>query len=111
MRLIDADALKVELQDIKSAAVSVFGKDRLAEYLIQEELNLLNRQPTIDPVKHGLWLEERIKIPNPDTTSDSDNLEVVQCRCSECGRLLTLNYTYSTRLFRFCPGCGSNMQG
>lgn len=90
MRLIDADRLKEEMP------VWIHGK--------------IDEQPSIDPMKHGFWLEERIKIPNPDAMSDSDNLEVVQCRCSKCGRLLTLNHTYSTQLFRFCPGCGSKME-
>lgn len=83
MRLIDADALKLDI-------MCVYGSN-------PQYINWLNHAPTVDavPVRHGKWIHEvRYTI---------DSLHSYQqYRCSECGM------TYITNT-KYCPNCGARM--
>lgn len=83
MRLIDADALKLDI-------MCVYGSN-------PQYINWLNHAPTVDavPVRHGKWIHEvRYTI---------DSLHSYQqYRCSECGM------TYFTNT-KYCPNCGARM--
>lgn len=83
MRLVDADALKkyyIENLEFFPALVK----------------NAIDRQPTIDPVKHGKWLND----------SGYDDWY-----CSECGFEINYDGEYPTEYdnFRFCGCCGAEM--
>lgn len=79
MRLIDADALKTEF--------STHGILRaLPEKLIVEA-------PTIDPVKHGRWVEKYID----------------QWYCSECGRPINVDEYDDRNDHLYCRYCGTKM--
>lgn len=83
MRLIDADALKLDI-------MCVYGSN-------PQYINWLNHAPTVDavPVRHGKWIHEvRYTI---------DSLHSYQqYRCSEC------DMTYITNT-KYCPNCGARM--
>lgn len=84
MRLIDADALKIEI-------ACLHGSD-------YQTIHYLNHAPTVDavPVRHGKWCE--------GTECYSDDFIV----CSECGNAFNVldNDTYR---FDYCPKCGARM--
>ena len=64
MRLIDADAIKISKGFFEKV-------DNVPKFY-----GWLDEQPTIDPVKHGKWIEARDLI---------DNQTFSECKCSECG--------------------------
>lgn len=75
MRLIDVDALpngRVEWEDIVNA-------------------------PTVDPVKHGRWID--------DYREDEFPLFRKGCKCSACG------FRTSYGKPKFCMNCGAQMDG
>lgn len=77
MRLIDADAIKLT----KGFFEEVDNVPKFYEWL--------HEQPTIDPVKHGKWIEYPI--------ADGMN------QCSVCGVLRFGDSNY-------CPNCGAEME-
>lgn len=74
MRLIDADALEEWIWRERLDT-----RERIA--------NLVEQMPTIDPVKHGKWINEET--------------------CSVCGE----SVLYDTDLCNYCPNCGAKMDG
>lgn len=69
------------------------GEDR--DDLRNMMLTAFQELPTIDPVKHGEWL---------NTTTDITNL--LMNVCSECG----FQYPSAIRpRFNYCPNCGTRM--
>lgn len=91
-RLIDADQFKAKLlsfMDRKSTTPSD------TDCILDGVLNLLEEQPTIDPVKHGRWIHG----------SSGENIRVT---CSECG--YKVNYFWdSWQDAKYCPNCGAKM--
>ena len=94
MRLIDANSLIGEMHNV----ILKDGDDRSIFY------EVIERQPTIDPVKHGKWL------PHP-TDADWDI-------CSVCGtgtqKIFHCNDAvygvYDVDIgFAYCPRCGARM--
>lgn len=86
MRLIDADALKEHVKKY----MSVFAK-----YDWREICEMLNDAPTVDPVKHGHWINTNEGIWN--------TVDVL--KCSVCGEI-------DNRMYRsdaYCPYCGAKM--
>lgn len=75
-RLIDADRLKVVLE-------KNFGHTGGASVLEQ----LINVQPTIDPVKHGRWV-----------------MQGTAYGCSLCGESVIHPF------HNYCPNCGAEME-
>ena len=74
-RLIDADALKMELCTNTSVGTYMRCTDGSDVFFTSREVDsMIDTAPTIDPVKHGRWVEEPSreyghlgKIPNLDT--------------------------------------------
>ena len=93
MRLIDADQFKAKLlsfMDRKAPTPSD------TDCILDGVLNLLEEQPTIDPVKHGHWIEQ-VKIKK------DGEVRLVHWRCSLCGCFL------GTNTANYCPACGAKM--
>ena len=97
-RLIDADALKAQIQrEIDIYFNEVGGGIHTA----MEARDEIDYAPTVDaePVRHGTWKEERVKI------DDQFSLSIPCYLCSECGGYMDA----SPRLFKYCPYCGAKM--
>ena len=91
MRLIDADQFKAKLlsfMDRKAPTPSD------TDCVLDGVLNLLEEQPTIDPVKHGHWVFV--------------NDMVSYIKCSECGDDICW---VNTKRPKYCPHCGARMDG
>ena len=93
-RLIDADQFKAKLlsfMDRKAPTPSD------TDCILDGALNLLEEQPTADPVKHGHW----------EYLGERDGAHVFEC--SEChDRINTVNPNW---LSKYCSGCGAKMDG
>lgn len=89
MRLIDGDALHIETIGVCDANGNVYGS---AEVVFAEDIT---NAPTIDPVKHGRWLQGY-----PIT-------------CSLCGKpaieIEDNDLRYTARITDYCPNCGARM--
>ena len=88
MRLIDADQFKAKLlglMDRKALTPSD------TDCILDGVLNLLDEQPTIDPVKYGRWVNR-----SPLGTAI----------CSICGYCADSVYTD-----RYCRHCGAKLDG
>ena len=84
MRLIDADEL---LDDL------IFPTEQFKKGFTE----MINDAPTIEPVKHGIWLYNK-----------SWGTE-----CSECGYAMfeLVGVRYTTCRPKYCPYCGAKMDG
>ena len=91
MRLIDADALMVQLANKHAHS---WGK---VERAFGEVAEMLNNAPTIDaePVRHGEW------VKHPDESCSLFN----GWECSACGQIV------SGGKGNYCPNCGAKMDG
>lgn len=90
-RLIDADQFKAKLlsfMDRKSTTPSD------TDCVLDGVLNLLEEQPTIEPVKHGHWIKRN---------------SVGTATCSVCGGLI-MNF-YNKDVNTYCHNCGAKMDG
>lgn len=101
MRLIYADALVEEIgKEIDEAK-----KAPLYDYCagMRNVIRLVKRQPTVDPLKHGRWIEGC-----PTDTTDYFN-------CSVCNagifvnNLWRVSYEDVSEIHRFCLNCGAKM--
>lgn len=104
MRLIDADALIEDLQyDVELDARALDGSDIVGDREAiqfdkdckQNCVDLLRNAPTVDPVKHGRWI---------DKYGDGD------WHCSCCGAIVE-NHEQDYRNWYFCYHCGARMDG
>ena len=91
MRLIDADAWKLDL-------LLLHGTDERTAWII----NRINHAPTVDavPVRHGKWVQRFIKIGGQDFKHGM--------QCSVCGES-ALNAEGDDFLTDYCPFCGAKM--
>ena len=94
MRLIDADALMIELQKC------IVENQKIHRAVTDDDLETLIRDaPTIEPVRRGKWV--------PD--------EADKWRCSVCGIGNNYAYKWSVRgnelQDKYCPNCGARMDG
>ena len=86
MRLIDADEL-------------IYGlKTEFGQFAMKYILAFIKAQPTIDPVKHGHWVQDGQPNKNSETLY----------RCSICG-YLEVAPLYDTN--NYCGNCGARMDG
>lgn len=90
MRLIDVDEL---WKDITSEIDDC-----------SDVLDIIERQPMADPVKHGKWWSVKL------LDDEADFGEVDGAQCSECGYAHESEYWAKT-YFKFCPNCGAKMDG
>ena len=87
MRLIDADAL-----DMYECLRSYYGD------AWRDAQKAIDDAPTVDPVKHGHWIEVQ-RIHEKDHTAI--------CECSLCGDTV---WVYDgQRAWNYCPNCGAKM--
>lgn len=103
MRLIDADALKREMQrlawNLEDTAESM-GEGLLRKRLntisegVQRGIDMLNEQPTIEERKTGKW---------EYNTSSCGSVAFIHRKCSECG------YESMGMGTKYCPDCGARM--
>ncbi len=88
MRLIDADALKSGIAELKKSpgfnAKEGFAYRKEAIEIV--EMLCVDKEPTVDPVRHGGWL-----VFHP-------------FKCSRCGERSETDTNY-------CPNCGAKMDG
>lgn len=89
MRLIDAGALMAEMHNI----ILEDGEDRRTFY------EVIERQPTIDPVKHGRW--------EKDEKASKDHFEQIFI-CSNCHNMEAWGWT-EVDTYKYCPNCGAKM--
>lgn len=93
MRLIDGDKFRLALLILRDAAYTVSGNTDA----VDKVLDMLDKQETVDTVKHGHWIHG----------SSSENIRVT---CSECG--YKVNYFWdSWQDALYCPRCGAKMDG
>lgn len=106
MRLIDADALKEHLfvgADYDKVIDDGIAKTEEEVFAFQCGWNdalksVAEFAPTVDPVKHGHWVEvQRIH--------ETDHMAI--CECSLCGNTV---WVYDgQRAWNYCPNCGAYM--
>ena len=95
MRLIDADALE-NLCDLQT--MLLYGG--FEEAVWKQFSAIVELAPTIDPVKHGKWINDKGLY-----------------KCSMCGELWTAWWAVACteeRMYatvKFCPNCGAKMDG
>ena len=91
MRLIDADLLKGQMESVCMGIMA--GTDSYGA-----PLKTIDNAPTVDPVKHGHWVEVQ-RIHEKDHTAI--------CECSLCGDTV---WVYDgQRAWNYCPNCGAKM--
>lgn len=95
MRLIDADELIKMLQD--TTDFNMKHNTFFKSFSMQHMLYILENMKTIDPIKHGRWIQ-------------SSGTEYLEVSCSECG--YKVNYFWSGwQDALYCPKCGARMDG
>lgn len=92
-RAIDADAFMKEIR-------KWLGNE--TDFRSLQEI--ITGMPTIDPVKHGKWIENTVGCGNPFDPYKEDYMDVIIC--SECGTY----YGIEDRA-NYCPNCGARMDG
>lgn len=65
--------------------------------------------PTIDPVKHGRWIEQ--KVTHEDNRVSTIIADWQSAKCSNCGKYHTTPYLYYFNNYNYCPNCGAKMDG
>ena len=116
MRVIDADALGNRMYHEafeKDSDLQKWDSGCWIRYKLFE--NVLKETPTIDPVKHGKWIEdaktyyeqlnERGNMVDEYTPYFSDDIA-----CSECLAKYSV-IDNETQFFKYCPNCGARMDG
>ena len=89
MRLIDADEAYKVLTDY------YHHRTEIQHNALKEAIE---RVPTVDPVKHGHWVEQE----------HCDWVYSKECRCSECGKYRLMTNPFG-REWNYCPNCGAYM--
>lgn len=98
MRLIDADALEKKLQKQREIYINLDMKG--AEHLLVHDfLRYVWEAPTIDPVRHGRWIEHE------------DEEDTAHAHCSGCGWVARYYETDIVNEANYCPNCGAKMDG
>ena len=103
-RLVDANELKETIVDALDALKEILGEHNKStiDAVIHTVCNAVDRAETVDPVKHGEWVDTtKIRWVN------KTNVPVVMC--TECGIQfcdLINNHYY---MYHYCPNCGAKM--
>ena len=99
--MIDGDDLTVRLAFL----FDLLANGEMEKLTTTEILEFIEEQPTINPVKHGRWIEENRR---PKSS---------QFYCSECHRIAydiqpnrVKGWVKRCR-YAFCPNCGAKMDG
>ena len=75
---------------------------------ITELYDILEQLPTIDPVKHGKWIER--KVTHEDNRRSTIIADWQSAKCSNCGKHHTTPYLYYFFNDNYCPNCGATME-
>ena len=123
MRLIDADALKREMQrlawNLEDTAENM-GEGLLRKRLntisegVQRGIDMLNEQPTIEERKTGKWeVTGERKFVALDGSAEKQYRElgyphhnVLNMRCSNCNKTTMVDASIA---YGYCPHCGAKM--
>lgn len=101
MRLIDADALikRMKAHTVEERGLDDWYKAGLTDS-IRTAVDLTENAPTIDPIKHGQYIEARSggMLVYPDG----------QRMCSVCNQRMPCNWV---KYPPYCYGCGARMDG
>ena len=62
------------------------------------EERIIDREPTIDPVKHGKWVYKGARGRFPI------------CECSVCGNAENADWAILGDNVNYCPNCGAKME-
>ena len=99
MRLIDADALKEGIKELKQSPwynndINPSWKQGIKDAVHVVETLCIDEEPTVDavPVRHGKW------IGNSPVTM----------RCNQCTYVAS---DWIVHEFHYCPNCGARMDG
>lgn len=92
MRLIDGDKFRLALLILRDAAYTVSGNTDA----VDKVLDMLDKQETVDTVKHGHWEESKCL---------DDYFWVCSC-CKFPSQAVA-----APKLYKYCPGCGARMDG
>lgn len=92
MRLIDADELKDIICSNVYPVADAFNSRDYGMLWTGGIEKAIDDMPTVDPVKHGRWVEHDSSIKDVPTEA-----------CSECGEW---SYGYNEK---YCPNCGARM--
>lgn len=99
MRTIDADVLKgklIEMQQVYNEPYEHY--DNGFQDAVSQIDDALDNLPTIDPIKHGEWVE--------DICFDERFI------CNSCGNEAYMDFDEGKYvLFDYCPNCGAKMGG
>lgn len=101
MRLIDADALADEMMKSSMPSHDIGGRYQTG---FMDARSMVISAPTIDPVKHGKWIERERYRTTKDGVFHTYRYKV----CSICGRASGRRMNKRTR---YCPHCGAHMRG
>ena len=100
MWLVDADALKNHLEDLRS--YTILGEESLyydgETNALSVAIQCIDNAPTVDtiPVKHGKWVWFK---------------EIASFACSECHQYAWDNCAnVMTGHYQYCPCCGAKME-
>ena len=93
MRAVDADSLKKKIEGLRCSVIGLrVGKGLFTEFLrqyITAILEIVDEEPTVDPVKHGKWVAQ--------------DAGYTRFMCSACGSKNYWGYE------KYCPNCGAKM--
>lgn len=95
-RLIDADALKVQ---VMAEIRHYWNNGEGGYYLAEDVIPDIDNAPTVDavPVVHGRWAtSKRVAFSE---------------ECSVCGGCVPWDYYGCRHEYHFCPNCGAKMGG
>lgn len=107
-RLIDADALVDAVKNRIDGDKEIYPDDKSSIIFragMRNVIGIVKNQDTVDPVKHGRWIEGC-----PTDTTDYFN-------CSVCNagifvnNLWRVSYEDVSEIHRFCHNCGAKMDG
>lgn len=96
VRLIDADAL---IQELCGDCIGIMKDGECRFGKMCGDMQFVRNAPTIDPVKHGRWIDRRsIAAMN-------------RYECSVCKRMTTVDEFMGKPMYAYCPWCGARMEG
>lgn len=98
MRLIDADALIDAIKDSIAADQEIYPDDEFSCFYragMRTVIGIVKNQDTVDPVKHGHWINIDAKFENM----------YVAHQCSIC------KSEFLGDASNYCPRCGARMDG
>ena len=112
MRLIDADNLVDELEELADSYVDNNCSDftrgtynACRQQGVDAAIEVVKEQTPIDTVKHGHWIHVD-ELPSGD-----------YFKCSECNNHIFLKFGWKVSFespadeYRYCSGCGARMDG